>query len=105
MQNTKSIPTKFYFLWPLLFSVAAASCGAFSIPPNVKNPPTSISTSDPVRYGESVTWMCIVPGRASFQRSQTCVYDYATQRYQLMGDPVECGCKYTGGMPSQTQNH
>ena len=65
------------------------------------NPPTVVP-SGPVGFRASVTLVCSISGGASFNRTRTCLYNSQTQKYELMGDPVECGRKYNLTQPSGT---
>ena len=66
-----------------------ATCEALNTS-GLVNPP-SLTLHGTVEYGQTVEWTCHVPGRGRFNRSRTCLYNKRNGKYELLGDPIECG--------------
>lgn len=76
----------------------AAKCLPDTIPANTLNP-ARVSPAAAVNLGETVTLTCNVPGRTTFTRTRTCVYQ--DRQYKLVGASYECGLINCGQPTSQ----
>ena len=69
-----------------------AECLMEEMPHNILNSTIiSVAAGSKVRYGENISFTCIVPGKGNFTRHRKC--SYYQKRYQLIGGSYECGCE------------